>query len=189
MVNTSARLQAILLKTQPKRFSVIGTSGSGKTYVAAEITRRLGIKHVELDAIHWLPGWQELPHEEFRERIKEETDEDSWVVDGNYSKGRDIVWGRVEAVVWLDLPFRVVFWRILKRTVSRILTREKLWNNNFENVDALIGRYSMPYWVLKTYWKRKKEFSVLISNPEYSHIDFIQLKSDREVDVWLDTLV
>ena len=180
---------AISLKTQPKRYSVIGTSGSGKTYVAAEIARRLNIKHVELDAIHWRPGWQELPKEEFRERIREETDKDSWVVDGNYSKGRDIVWSRAEAVVWLDLPFRVVFWRILRRTVSRVLTREKLWNGNVENVDALIGPDSMPYWVFKTYWKRKKEFPVHISNPEFSHIEFIQLKSDKEVKDWLDTLV
>ena len=177
------------MKSQLKRVSIVGTSGSGKTYVGAEIAKRLGIKHVELDAIHWLPGWQELPTEEFRERLTEETSRESWVIDGNYSKGRDIVWRRAEAVVWLDLPFRIVFWRILRRTVKRILTREKLWNDNVENLDALIGLDSMPYWVVKTYWRRKKEYPMLLSKPEYGHLELIRLKSDREIKDWLNTLI
>ncbi len=44
-----------------QRISVIGTSGSGKTTVARRIAESLGFPHVELDALHWEPGWKEAP--------------------------------------------------------------------------------------------------------------------------------
>lgn len=176
------------MKRRPFRISVIGTSGSGKTTVSSEISGRLNIKHIELDAIHWRPGWKGTPIKEFRDLADEATKGESWVVDGNYSRVRDIVWRKAEIVVWLDLPFKTVFWRTFLRTVKRILTREKLWNNNVEGFDALFGPDSMPLWVMKTYWRRKKEYPVLLSKLEYSHLQVIRLKSIREVRDWLESL-
>ena len=118
------------MKHQPFRISVIGTSGSGKTTVSTEISRRLNLRHIELDAIHWRQGWNATPNKEFRALVEEATKGDSWVVDGNYSRVRDIVWSKAEIVVWLDLPFKIVFWRTFLRTVIRLVTRRKLWNNN-----------------------------------------------------------
>ncbi len=34
------------------RIAVIGTSGSGKTTLARQISQRLRVPHIELDAIH-----------------------------------------------------------------------------------------------------------------------------------------
>jgi adenylate kinase family enzyme len=176
------------VKHQPFRISVIGTSGSGKTTVSTEISRRLNLRHIELDAIHWRQGWKETPNKEFRALVEEATKGKSWVVDGNYSRVRDIVWRKAEIVVWLDLPFKIVFWRMFLRTVNRIVTRKKLWNNNVEGFDALLGSDSMPLWVMKTYWRRKKEYPVLLSKLEYSHLQVIKLKSIREVKDWLKSL-
>jgi adenylate kinase family enzyme len=166
------------VKHQPFRISVIGTSGSGKTTVSTEISRRLNLRHIELDAIHWRQGWKETPNNEFRALVEEATKGESWVVDGNYSRVRDIVWSKAEIVVWLDLPFKIVFWRMFLRT----------GNNNVEGFDALFGPDSMPLWVMKTYWRRKKEYPVLLSKLEYSHLQVIKLKSIREVKDWLKSL-
>ena len=176
------------MRPRPLRFSVVGTSGSGKTAVSTEIARRLNVTHVELDAIHWRRGWTGTPTTEFRDLVDEATKGDSWVVDGNYSRVRDIVWRRAEIVVWLDLPFIIVFWRILLRTVKRIGTRKKLWNNNIEGFDALFGPDAMPLWVIKTYWRRKKEYPTLLSKVEYSHLQVIRLTSIRGVSDWLESL-
>jgi len=176
------------VRHHPLRFSVVGTSGSGKTAVSSEIARRLNIKHIELDAIHWRRGWKGTPTTEFRELVEDATKGESWVVDGNYSRVRDIVWRRAEMVVWLDLPFIIVFWRMLLRTVKRIVTRKALWNNNIEGLDALLGPDAMPLWVIKTYWRRKKEYPTLLSNLEYSHLQVIRLTSTRDVSDWLESL-
>ena len=74
-----------------RRVSVVGNSGSGKTTVAAQLAARLGVSHIELDAIRHQPNWQELPDDEFRSRVAALTDADGWVVDGNYGAVRDLV--------------------------------------------------------------------------------------------------
>jgi len=95
--------------TPGQRISVVGTSGSGKTTVGRAIADRLGIPFIELDALAWLPGWVNRPLAELRELVDERTRGPMWVVDGNYSKVRDLVWGRADTVVWLDYPFHHVF--------------------------------------------------------------------------------
>ena len=103
------------------------------------------------------------------------TAEESWVIDGNYSDVRDIIWRKADTLIWLDLPFLTLFFRILWRTLRRVVKREKLWNDNTEGFDALFGSNSMPLWVIKTYWRRKREYPVLLSKPEYSHLNIIRL--------------
>jgi len=47
--------------------------------------------HIELDAIHWLTGWQERDDAEFRELTQAAVAADRWVVDSSYNVLRDIV--------------------------------------------------------------------------------------------------
>ena len=102
-----------------QRINVVGTSGSGKTTVARRAAEALGVPFVELDALHWEPGWREAPDEVLSERVSEATRGSMWVVDGNYGKVRDIVWARVDTVVWLDYSFPGIFMRLLWRTLRR----------------------------------------------------------------------
>lgn len=102
-----------------RRIVVIGTSGSGKTTLAKAIAARLAIPHLELDNLYWQPDWQETPIAEFRERVTAAIQADRWVIDGNYSKVRDLVWARADTIVWLDYPKRVVMWRVITRTLRR----------------------------------------------------------------------
>jgi len=41
------------------RTVVVGSSCAGKTTFAAALSARLGVPHVQLDALHWLPDWVE----------------------------------------------------------------------------------------------------------------------------------
>ena len=39
----------------------LGLSGTGKTTTARRMAAKLGALHVDLDELHWLPGWQQRP--------------------------------------------------------------------------------------------------------------------------------
>jgi adenylate kinase family enzyme len=173
---------------RPRRVHVIGTSGSGKTTVAGAIADKLGIRHIELDAIYWQPGWTELPEEEFNQRVREATEEGDWTIDGNYRAVRELIWRRVDTIVWLDIQFLPVFLRIVWRTIRRIITQEELWNNNTEKLESLVGKYGMPLWVIQIHKKRKAEYPPLLADPKLSHVDIKVFKSLGEVNRWIESL-
>jgi adenylate kinase family enzyme len=116
------------------RISVTGPSGSGKTWVSAELARRLGLRHVELDALHHGPNWESCGAEVLRERVLEATQGEDWVTDGTYhAMLGDLVLERTHTLVWLDLPVPLVMWRLLRRTRRRIKHRIVLWSGNVED--------------------------------------------------------
>jgi adenylate kinase family enzyme len=41
-----------------QRVSIVGPGGTGKTTIALEIGRRLGMPVVHLDRLYWQPGWR-----------------------------------------------------------------------------------------------------------------------------------
>ncbi len=168
------------------RISVIGTTGSGKTTFAHALAHRLDLPHVELDALHWGPDWTMTPTDEFRARVAAALSAERWVTDGNYSKARDVIWSRAQTLVWPDYPLRIAFWRLLRRTLRRTITREELWNGNRETWrGAFLSRDSLLFYQLSTYHRRRRDYPVLVTQPEYAHLTLVRLRSPREADRWL----
>jgi adenylate kinase family enzyme len=171
---------------QGPRIVVVGTTGAGKSTLARKLSHLLDVPHVELDALSWEAGWVTAPTEVFRQRVEDALAGDAWVVDGNYGNVRDLVWPKATAVVWLDHPLRVVAWRLFRRTLRRSLTREELWNGNRERFfTQFFTRDSLFLWLLKTYWRRRRTYPLLLKQPEHSHLMVIHMRSQRETDDWL----
>ncbi len=165
------------------RINVVGTSGSGKSTVGKRIAEKLNIPYIQLDQLHWKPNWQESTDEELFTKLENALSADDWVLDGNYSKTQPIKWNRVQMVVYLDLPFHIVLYRIIKRSLRRGIRKEELWHGNKETVlQHLFTRDSMIFWAIKTFPKNRKEYPKLFEKPEYSHIKFLRLRSDKEVE-------
>ncbi|MHB8856554.1 MAG: P-loop NTPase family protein [Bellilinea sp.] len=173
-----------------QRIIVVGSTGSGKTTLAETIAQRLGLVHVEIDALHWDPDWREADLWVFRERLSEALAGSAWVVDGNYAKVRDIIWPRADTLIWLELPLAVVLWRLFWRTVRRVVTREELWNGNKETFrGAFFSKDSLLVYVFKSRKKHRQTYPDLFRQPEYSHLRLIHFRTAAQVESWLDTLI
>ncbi len=171
----------------PRRIAVIGTSGSGKTTLAHRLAERLGIPHVELDALHWGPNWTPVALDLFRERVAQALSGEAWIVDGNYSRVRDIVWVRADTVVWLDYSLPVVLGRVIWRTVRRAVKGEELWHGNRERLrTAFFSRDSIILWSLRTYRRRRREYPSWFSRPEYAHLHVVRLRSPHAAHKWFN---
>jgi adenylate kinase family enzyme len=167
----------------------MGGSCVGKTTVSRLLAAKLGVPHIELDALHHDPGWQEAPADVFQARVRAAMDAapDGWVADGNYrSKLGSLVLERADTVVHLDLPFAVTFGRSVRRTVGRTIMREELWNGNREQIRHLFTRYWIPWWVLRTHRHYAREIQARAS--EHPHLDLVHLRSDDEVERFLQSI-
>jgi adenylate kinase family enzyme len=127
--------------------------------------------------------------EVFRASAAEALGGAEWVVDGNYSMLRDLVWGRADTVVWLDYAFPVVMARLLWRTLRRAATREELWSGNRESWRlSFFSRDSILWWGITTYRRRRRAYPAQLELPEHAHLQVVHLRSPREADAWLAAL-
>jgi adenylate kinase family enzyme len=166
----------------------VGCSGSGKTTLARALAAASGAPHVELDAIYHQPGWTPLSDEEFRRRVAEAVGADRWVVDGNYSVVRDIVWDRADTVVWFDLTYLTVMSRTIRRTVRRVITREELWNGNrepFSNLYSLKPEKSIIAWSATRHNVYRRRFREAEHDPRWAGLRFVRLRSQAEADAFV----
>jgi adenylate kinase family enzyme len=171
------------------RIVVVGTTGSGKTTTASQLADLLQMKHIELDALYWGPGWTKPKTEDFHRHVEQALSGPAWVVDGNYKLVRDITWGRASTLVWLDYDLPVVLWRLTWRTVTRIFRREILWNNNRETFrDAFFSKDSLFLYALSSYKRYRIAYPQLLSSSDFNHLQVIHLCSPKETNQWLDRL-
>jgi len=172
-----------------RRVAVMGGSCVGKTTVSGRLAAALGVPHIELDALHHDPGWQEATAEVFQERVRAAFDAapDGWVADGNYrSKLGSSVLERADTAVILDTAFHVAFRRALRRTVGRTITREELWNGNREQIRHFFTPYWIPWWVLRTHRRYSREVPQRVA--EHPHLDVVHLRSAAEVEDFLQSI-
>jgi adenylate kinase family enzyme len=173
-----------------RRVSVVGVSGSGKTTVARVLSARLNAPHIELDGIFHQPGWVGLDDEEFSRRVDEATMGDSWVVDGNYSRIREIVWSRADTVIVLDLPRWRVMSQLLVRTLRRGWTGQELWNGNRESLRNLLRtdpEQNILLWSWTNHAKNRLRYRTAPADPRWLDLAFLYARSRREAHALADT--
>jgi adenylate kinase family enzyme len=171
-----------------QRVAVLGPSGAGKTTLSRRLARVLGVPHLELDALHHQPGWTELDRGEFRRRVGAAVAGDGWVVDGNYSRARDLVLARADTVVWLRPRRLLVLARVLRRTARRVLLRQELWNGNHERLREVLSRdpeRSIVAWAWRMHGKHDEEYAALQRAAPAGQA-WVVLRTRRDVQAWAD---
>lgn len=168
------------------RVSVIGTSCSGKTTFARNLSANLGSPHFELDSLYWKPNWSAAPDEEFRASVEEVTKAARWVVDGNYRTANDVVWPRASTIIWLNYSFPLVFYRALRRTIQRVSRKELLFAGNRETFrGAFLSRQSILLWVVTTHWRRRRQYEEYLREGRGPWREAIVLRSPRQARSFL----
>ena len=173
------------------RINVIGTSGSGKTTFSEALSKTLSLPHIEMDALFWQANWKPSDNEYFFPKLQSALNHNCWILDGNYSETCKIKWQHVQTVIWIDYSFPRTLYQAFKRVITRSLSKQELWpgTGNKESFKrAFFSKHSILLWTISTYWKKRKRYTMLMSDPKYAHIEFIRLKSPAKAKSFIHCL-
>lgn len=169
------------------KIAIVGSSGSGKTSLAKELSRLLGIPRIELDQYFHQPKWTHPTNQEFKEMVAlliESHKDSGWIIDGNYQRRlEDLVPRSADMIIWFNLERRVVTYRILKRSLMRSMFRKILWNGNRERFTNLFK--SDPYEnIILWSWtqhSRYREWGVAARNMISSNQEWFEITNSSDL--------
>ncbi|MBA7515874.1 hypothetical protein ES705_07919 [subsurface metagenome] len=101
------------------RIAIFGSTCSGKSTFAINLSELLDIPVYHLDDLFWEAEWKIAPTEIFQNQVKDIITKEKWVIDGNYSKVRERILNRVTHAIILNPPLLLILWRLLVRTLGR----------------------------------------------------------------------
>ena len=167
------------LPVRPRRILVAGTSGAGKTTVAAALAARLGLPYTDIDGLYHGPGW--MPRPEFAADVAALAAAPEWVTEWQYSAVRPLLLRRADLLVWLDLSRRQVFRQLVPRTLRRRLRRVELWNGNLEPPlwTIFTERDHILRWAWRTHPKTAARVGAVLAAEEGPVV--VRLRTRREV--------
>lgn len=163
-----------------QRVLCFGATGSGKSTTAELLGRRMGLPVTLVDELCWLPGWQQRPPAEQQELIGRRIDEPRWVLDSVYRAQAAHALARADVMVALDYPRLLSLWRLLRRTVRRIRTRERVCNGNVETWRRTVGRDSILWWHVRSWRSKRQRIRTWYADPDA--LPVILLSHPRDLD-------
>lgn len=86
-----------------KKIILLGSGGSGKSWMAKRIAEITGYPLYHLDKEHWQPGWVMASREEKIARQKEIIGGESWIIDGNYNSTMELRFAAADLIIFLDI--------------------------------------------------------------------------------------
>ncbi len=196
MADSETANSSIALTALGTRILVWGSSCAGKSTLAEHLSQQLDLAYVDLDALNWLPNWVGLNATDparLERRMDRSTTGDRWVVAGSYTQqSQATFWPRLNTIVWLDFPLRLLLKRVLVRSWQRWRSNELLWGTNREKFWDQLKLWrkedSLIWWIISHYHKKRSDTFAYIADPRWAKIQFIRLRTPQELDIWLAKL-
>lgn len=171
------------------RIMIIGSSCSGKTTLGRRLGQTLNIKHIDLDDLNWLPGWQESSKDDLRAKIRNEIQGiDSWVISGGYSQTWDITMPLATHVIFPDIAYPILLQRLLRRTFRRVFFKEPCCGGNIERFSNFFSKDSLFLWQVRNFKKKKTRYAQLMAKPYNPDTKFLRFKRIGYVQTVIDAL-
>ncbi len=153
-----------------KKIIIIGSPGSGKSYLATRLNSITNIPLYHLDLLYHKEDGTHITREELIEKLKKIFKEDIWIIDGNYQRTLELRIKECDTVFLLDYPTEVC----VKGAESRIGTERKdlPWkedklNEEFKKDILDFSKNKLPeiYKLLEKY-KKNREIIIFKSREE-----------------------
>ena len=166
---------------QFNRIMIIGKSGSGKSTFAIKLKQLLGIPIYHLDKYFFVDHWVERNYNEFIAIQNKMITESTWIIDGNSTKSYEMRYKRAELCIYFNFPL----WRCYLRIVKRLFYKHPNIDDRAPNCHETI-RWSL----IKYLWGFENRVNPILQRlrATYPSVQFVELKSDRDVRLFYNSL-
>ena len=124
------------------KIHIIGCSGSGKTYLAKELSKKYNIPHFDLDDIQWdnnAEGYGiKMPIEKRNALLQKILTNNAWIIEGVYYAWVQQSFDEADVIYVLDMPRYLYKSRIIKRFIKRKFGIEKGKKETLKSVYNLL---------------------------------------------------
>jgi hypothetical protein len=96
------------------------------------------------------------------------------------------VWGRADTIIWLNYGFSRTAWQLLHRTYRRNVDQLPCCNGNYESWRLSMSKDSILLWLLKSYWRNRKNFPTALAQYGASKMVHI-FRSPSETETWISS--
>jgi adenylate kinase family enzyme len=117
-----------------QKIHIIGGAGSGKTTLANWIAEHMDYENYDLDQIGWNQNGK-VPLQKRMEKIEQILVQPNWVTEGIFLWWTEDLFKQADLIVWLDIPYPVAAWRIVRRHIRASLNG----NNPHSGIRNLIS--------------------------------------------------
>jgi len=164
-----------------KRIAIVGSGGSGKSWLATRLAAVTGYPVYHLDKCFLKPGWTMLPRDVREAQRRAMMAGDSWIIDGNWASSMAPRFATADLVIFLDLNRLVCLWGALRRAGKQ---RPDMPDNvadpkRFSRANLLFYRRIWDY-------PKAERPAVLALHDANPGTTFLRLRSHREIEYLLD---
>jgi adenylate kinase family enzyme len=164
-----------------KRIIVYGVTGSGKTTLAKRLAEIAGLPYISVDDLTWEPGWIKVPFDDQRALFKSICEGEEWILDNAYGHWIEIPLERAELIVALDYPRWVSFYRLVARSIARLLDKRTVCNGNRESLRLMFSRESILLWHVTSFKRKRAKIRQWLKEGR----PMVCLRSVRETEAWI----
>lgn len=140
------------------RIWIIGPPGAGKTTLSKKICKLTDFPHIELDSIYWQKNWERSDTRLFIDTVNNFTCEGNWIVDGYYEILHELLQERASMIILIVPSLGRVLYRIVCRSIIRLVTKKLICGENQENVRHLFSREGLLVYAIKQHSFFKRSF-------------------------------
>jgi adenylate kinase family enzyme len=161
---------------RPKRITIIGCGGAGKSTLARQLGQITGIPVQHLDSIYWQPNWIPMQDGAWKESVAKLIAKDEWIIDGNYGGTMKERLARSDLIILMDFPTLVCLWRVVIRWLrNRGRVRSDMGQGCPEKIDIEFLK-----WIYQYRQKSRPQALKMLNEASHAKVVFIHNASDTD---------